>query len=158
VGVALTLGLVGGVGLKIATSHDTQAIPDSAFSPPDGVRVVSDDGGSCGSGNDFECGRFYTVLADDASAADLRARAIQRLDGRGWDGSLLSSGSWACKDHGHLCVQVVRFADDWQYSAGSDDEKRWAEVFGIPSAELDTLRERGVAISFSDCCGDRWPF
>jgi hypothetical protein len=160
IGVVVVGLLVGLVSWKVASSHDTEEIPDDAFRAPPRARVVSDDGGSCGNGNDFECGRVYTVLGEhDESAEALRDRVIDYLaDDKGWDRATFRSDGWVCREDGHFCVLVLPFRDDWPHAAGSADERRWAEVFSIPRASLPELRARGVSVSFSDCCGDGWPF
>jgi hypothetical protein len=156
----VVLVTAGGVVVrKAASDHDTDPIPDEAFLPaPRGVRLVSGDGGSCGSGGDFECGRVSVIGDDGASAAATSEIVRNHLDDRGWDLRPAGAKATGCREGGHYCVTVEPFADRWDHEAGSPDERQWAETFSLQLASLDDLRERGLWISFSDCCGDRWPF
>ena len=156
--VVLVLALIGGVILRHRLDHDTEPIPDDALSAPPGTRLVSDDGGTCSNGADFECGRVFTLLGSgEASLAATRDRVIEFLiEEEGWDGSL-RSGS-ACREGGHYCVDVAAFTEFSLAAPGSRDEQRVASTHRISFEDLPELRSRGVAVSFTDCCGDAWPF
>ncbi|MGH9210766.1 MAG: hypothetical protein ACRD2C_08795 [Acidimicrobiales bacterium] len=123
------------------------------------MRLVSGDDGDCGSGGAFECGRILAVIGDDGSSVAATAEIVwTHLEDRGWDLHVAGSTANGCREGGHYCVWVELFADGRSHEPESADERRWAETLSLPLDSLDTLRERGVLISFSDCCGDRWPF
>ncbi len=139
----------------IASGHQTRDIPDEMFLPvPDGLVLEADDGGDCGFGNDFECGRIFVVTLAGLGADEAVARSIEHLRAIGEWPEFEQDGQefTACIQDGHICARGRPF--DWPDSLGTERSRFWADHLGIDEGEVPQLLGRAAEVSFSDCCGN----
>jgi hypothetical protein len=94
----------------------------------------------------------FVVVADDPAAATLAHVKRHLVDAKGW--RELAGADSSCRRDGHFCVTVSTFAAQWNYAEGSEDERRWSKLVGVDISETSRLRERGVWLEFTDCCGE----
>jgi len=59
-----------------------------------------------------------------------------------------------CRKGGEPCVRVEPVADDLVLGGTGPWDARLLDAYGVDAADERVLRERGVVVEFSDCCGD----
>lgn len=130
-------------------------IPDEALLPlPEVLTMEGSEAGSCGMGNDAECGRTFLVSAasgqSSSDAVELAARHLE--DAKGYDLSRQDDGSFVgCRDVRH-CAWVEPFSDSYAGRRFTDRPSEWPDEYGTPVSRVGVLEERGAAVYFSDCC------
>lgn len=148
--VAIPVGLV---AWTLVTNYSPDQIPSDALLPLPGTLVLANKSeSSCGNGYDFECGRVFVVRSRrdaDSARAVMNSVKDHLAEQGGWH---LDDNGSDCQRRGHFCVDVAPFSERWDYAPGSEDEDFSAQVFGIDTSEVPSLKSNAVWISFSDCC------
>lgn len=142
---------------------DRADVPDDSdlLPLPEGLAVIADDGGGCGSGGDYQCDRAWLVVgsATMSRAEVKRALAEHLRSAKDWPESASLDGPAGKADFpGRRYGYLDAFGDVFDVKYFTEDSGDLEPVKSpLRDEDVSRAERNGLVVIMSDCCGDGLP-